>query len=129
MPIGDFQNGQVPVPVGTQRQDSFHALGGRVPVTPTRDSLPATNPSRGFGGRASQPPAGVEGRSVMAARTPTTVGQPSFDRKLPQIQRGQGTPLTPTTLRQLESEGGRAPAVQMVRTPTGGGVKGRRRLR
>ena len=123
MPIGDFQNGRGrPIPVGTQRQDSFRALGGRVPVMPTRDSLPATNPSRaGFGGRVVQPPSGVEGRSVMAARTPATGGQPSFERKLPQIQRGQGAPLTPTTLRQLGSEGGRAPAVQTVRTPAEGG--------
>lgn len=122
MPIGDFQNGRGrPVPVGSQRLDSFRALGGRMPVNPTRDSLPATNPSRGFGSRVAQPPTGVEGRSVMAARTPTTGAQPSFDRKLPQIQRGQGTPLTPTTLRQLGSEGGRSPAVQTVRTPGGSG--------
>lgn len=122
MPIGDFQNGRGrPVPVGSQRLDSFRALGGRVPVTPTRDSLPATNPSRGFGGHVAQPPSGVEGRSVMAARTPTAGPQPSFDRKLPQIQRGQGTPLTPTTLRQLGSTGGRAPVVQTVSAPGGSG--------
>ncbi|MBY0275597.1 FecR family protein, partial [Candidatus Binatia bacterium] len=115
MPIGDFRNGRGrPVPVGSQRLESFRALGGRVPVTPTRDSLPATNPSRGFAGRAIQPPSAVEGRSVVAARTPTSGAQPSFDRKLPQIQRGQGTPLTPTTLRELGSAGGRAPVVQTV---------------
>jgi hypothetical protein len=115
MPIGDFQNGRGrPVPVGSQRLDNFRAIDGRVPVMPTRGSLPATNPSRGAGGRAIQPPSNVEGRSVMTARTPTAAPQPSFDRKLPQIQRGQGAPLTPTTLRQLGGTGGRAPVVQSV---------------
>ena len=122
MPIGDFQNGRGrPVPVGSQRLDSFRALGGRVPVTPTRDSLPAADPSRGFGGRAIQPPAGVEGRTVMSARMPTAGAQPSFERKLPQIQRGQGTPLTPTTLRELGRDGGRVPIVQAVNAQGGAG--------
>ncbi|MBM4247650.1 MAG: hypothetical protein FJ148_28330, partial [Deltaproteobacteria bacterium] len=122
MPIGDFQNGRGrPVPVGSQRLDSFRALGGRVPVTPTRDSLPAADPSRGFAGRAIQPPAGVEGRTVMSARMPTAGAQPSFERKLPQIQRGQGTPLTPTTLRELGRDGGRVPIVQAVNAQGGAG--------
>ena len=121
MPIREFQDGRGrPVPVGS-RSDSFRALGGRVPVAPTRDSLPATDPSRGFGGRAIQPPGNLEGRGVMTARTPTAGAQPSFERKLPEIRRGQGTPLTPTTLRELGRQGGRAPLVQPVSNPDGAG--------
>lgn len=121
VPIGDFRNGRGRItPVGGPGgRGDFRPIGGRVPVTPTRDSLPATNPSRGFGGRSVQtPPGAVEGRNVVTARTPSTRGQPSFERKLPVLERNQGAPLTPATLREMGGEGGRAPRVQTVSNPT-----------
>ena len=122
MPISDFRNGRGRItPVGGQRAGDFRAIDGRVPITPTRDSLPAANPSRGFGSRTMQPPSNVEGRRVVTARTPTTGGQPSFDRKLPVVERNQGAPLTPTTLREMGRDGGRTPLVQSATNPGASG--------
>ena len=120
VPVGEFRNGRGRItPVdGSGGRGDFRPIDGRVPVTPTRDSLPATDPSRGFGGRRVQtPPSAVEGRNVVTARTPTTRGQPSFERKLPVLERNQGAPLTPATLREMGGEGGRTPRVQTVSNP------------
>lgn len=122
MPIGDFRDGRGRItPVSYQRQGGFRAFDGHVPVVPTRASLPATRPSRVALGHGMQPPTAIDGRRVVAVHTPSSNGQPSFTRKLPMLEHSQGTPLTPTTLRDLGGHGGRAPLVQSVANPNAHG--------
>jgi hypothetical protein len=133
VPVKDFLGGRGGrrMPVDGNLRD-FKPIGGRVPVTPTRDSLPATEPSRVPVARSAQPPRDAVERSVVSARTPAG-GQPSFARKLPVVQRNQGAPLTPATLRQLGSDSGRAPLVRSAGLPggreaVGGSASGRETL-
>jgi len=127
VPVRDFLRGRGgrSMPPGAGGRD-FTPIGGRVPVVPTRDSLPATDPSRVGVGRNVQPARDVARRPVVSARTPAG-GQPSFERKLPMVERGSGAPLTPTTLRQLGADAGRTPPVRTI-APAGGGPTGSRPL-
>lgn len=119
VPVRDFLCGGRGrfMPPGAGRSD-FRPIDGRVPVVPTRESLPATSPGRVGVGRTVQPPREVLGRQVVSTRAPG-VAPPSFERKLPVVERNAGAPLTPATLRDLGREGG---GRTLVRTAAPGGT-------